>query len=59
MYEVRHQTDKTCADCAYYECETFEDSFGPFRDEYCTKGHSERVGYSVDSCEDYADMEED
>jgi hypothetical protein len=53
MYEVRHQTDKTCADCAYYDRDIFEDSFGPYTEESCKRGHSERVGYSVDACDDY------
>lgn len=57
QYEVRHQTDKTCADCRYYTRDTFEDSFGPYIEETCDKGHYDRVGYSVNACEDF--MEED
>ena len=53
QYKVRHQTDKTCADCIYYSSDTFEDSFGPFEDETCAMGHHRRVGYSVDACKDY------
>ena len=53
QYKVRHQTDKTCVDCIHYDCDTFEDSFGPFTEETCAKGHYSRVGHSVEACEDY------
>lgn len=53
QYEVRHQCDKTCADCSHYDWDTFEDSFGSWKEETCAKGHHERVGYSVDACKDF------
>ena len=53
QYEVRHQTDKTCGDCNHYNRDTFEDSFGPYTEESCDKGHYDRVGYSVDACKEF------
>lgn len=52
-YKVRHQCDKTCADCEFYEFEIVEDSFGHMREEYCSKNHYEYVGIHSEPCEDY------
>lgn len=53
QYKVRHQCDRTCADCGHYDRDTFEDSFGPFTDETCAKSHYDRVGYFADACDDF------
>ena len=52
-YKVRHQCDRTCADCDYYDYQDREDSFGPVRDEYCDKGHYGHVGYYSEACKDF------
>lgn len=55
-YKVRHQADKICGYCSNYSCDTYEDSFGPYTEESCDKGHYGHVGYFAEACED---MEED
>ena len=52
QYQVRHQTDQTCGCCSYYDCATFEDSFGPYTEETCAKGHYGHVGYFAEACKD-------
>ena len=53
QYKVKHQCDETCADCVYYDSDTFEDSFGPWTEETCAKGHYDHVGYFAEACEDF------
>lgn len=55
QYKVKHQCDKTCADCGYYERFDREDSFGPAKDEYCGKGRYDHVGQNSDACDSFRD----
>lgn len=59
LYEVKHQTDKTCGYCSHYSCDTYEDSFGPYTEESCTEGHYGHVGYFAEACKDHEVMKED
>jgi hypothetical protein len=56
QYEVRHQCDQTCADCDFYDCEVVWDSFGPVREEYCSKDHHDYVSFYSKPCEDFKEM---
>lgn len=53
QYQVRHQCDRTCADCIYYDYHERPDDFGPVIDEYCDKGHYGHVGYYSEPCKDF------
>lgn len=57
QYQVRHQCDRPCADCIHYNYDIFEDDFGTMREEYCNKGHNDRVGYYSEVCKDYKEEE--
>lgn len=51
--KVNQQCDRICADCAWYSMSHREDSFGPYVDESCTKGHSRRVRQFAKACSDF------
>lgn len=53
QYTVKHQCDRTCANCEYYEFDIIEDSFGPYTEEYCSKGNYGHVGLYSEPCEDF------
>lgn len=56
QYTVKHQCDRTCADCEYYDYEITWDSFGPIREEYCSKNHYGHVGWYSEPCEDFKEV---
>ena len=56
QYTVRHQCDRTCANCEYYDWDIFEDSFGPYTEEYCTKGNYGHVGRYSEPCKDFKEI---
>ena len=53
QYEVKHQTDMFCSDCAYFDYDDFwdgEEEWGVFS---CEKKHDDHIGWSSDPCEDF------
>lgn len=56
QYTVKHQRDRTCADCKFYDFNTFEDSFGEWTEENCDKGRLEYVNRYSEPCEDFEEM---
>lgn len=48
QYKVRHQCDRDCCDCKYFEDEEYWDG-----EAECRKGHNEHVGWGVTACDDF------
>lgn len=53
QYTVKHQCDRTCANCDYYSFDIFQDSFGPYSEEYCEKGQYGHVSRYAEPCKYY------
>lgn len=53
QYKVKHQCDRICAECEWYHKDRLEDSFGPYVEETCSKGHYKRVHQYADACRDF------
>ena len=51
--KVRHQADKNCRDCEAFSVDIYEDSFGPYTEENCSKGRYTHVGYYSEACNAY------
>ena len=53
-YKVRHQCDRTCADCEYYDFKIAFDEFGSYMlENFCAKNHYDYVGWYSEPCEDF------
>lgn len=54
QYEVKHQCDRKCSDCRFFDYDEFwygEEEWGVFM---CAKGHEERItDWGVVACEDF------
>lgn len=53
QYTVKHQSDKLCRDCAFYDLDLYQDSFGQAFEYTCEKDHYEHINYDADACEDF------
>lgn len=58
QYIVKHQCDRTCANCDYYSFDIFEDSFGTYSEEYCEKGQYGHVNRYAEPCKFFKDCME-
>lgn len=58
QYEVKHPADKECKNCAYFDLDILEDSFGPVIEVYCEKGQYGHVGYYSEACKEYREHKE-
>lgn len=53
QYTVKHQSDKLCRDCAFYDLDIYQDSFGPAILYRCEKGRHKHIDYDAEACKDY------
>lgn len=52
------QCNKTCNDCKHFNFTIFEDSFGPYAEEYCDENQYGHVGYYSEPCKLFKDKRE-
>jgi hypothetical protein len=53
QYKVRHQSDRSCMDCRFYDMSVTRDSFGEHIQEECDKGHYDYVSRYSEPCKDF------
>lgn len=53
QYEVRHQCDRKCSDCRFFDYDEWWDGEEEYGSLICMKGHTERVCWGRVNCEDF------
>lgn len=51
--------NKTCANCQHFDWDIFEDSFGPYAEEYCSEGEHKYVSRYAEPCNKFKDIMEE